>query len=63
MSRHFVEKLDIPVFLAGGLTPKNIIEAIETVKPYGVDVCSGVRVDGRLDAGRMAEFAAALACT
>ncbi len=63
LSRHFVEKLDIPVFLAGGLTPKNIIEAIETVKPYGVDVCSGVRVDGRLDAGRMAEFAAALACT
>lgn len=63
LSRHFVEKLDVPVFLAGGLTPQNIIEAIATVKPYGVDVCSGVRVDGRLDAGRMAEFAAALACT
>ncbi|AEV35561.1 Phosphoribosylanthranilate isomerase [Pseudovibrio sp. FO-BEG1] len=63
LSRHIVEKLDVPVFLAGGLTPQNIIEAIETVKPYGVDVCSGVRVNGRLNRTRLTEFAAAIACT
>lgn len=63
LSRHIVEKLDVPVFLAGGLTPKNIIEAIEIVKPYGVDVCSGVRIDGRLNLTKLAEFAAAMACT
>ncbi|WP_068000802.1 phosphoribosylanthranilate isomerase [Pseudovibrio axinellae] len=63
LSRHIVNKLDIPVFLAGGLTPQNVIEAIELVRPYGVDVCTGVRVDGRLNRTKLSEFAAAIACT
>ena len=39
----------VPVFLAGGLNAGNIVEAVRTVRPFGVDVCSGVRTDGRLD--------------
>ncbi len=62
LSAHIVSKLDVPVFLAGGLTPQNIIEAVQTVKPYGVDVCNGVRVDGRLNQTRLKEFSAALSC-
>ncbi len=62
LSAHIVSKLDVPVFLAGGLTPQNIIEAVHTVKPYGVDVCNGVRVDGRLNQTRLKEFSAALSC-
>jgi phosphoribosylanthranilate isomerase len=45
-----------PVFLAGGLKPENVKEAIETVRPYGVDVCSGVRTDGNLDIRKLELF-------
>lgn len=38
-----------PVYLAGGLNPDNVLEAINKVKPYGVDICSGIRTNGELD--------------
>ena len=51
----------VPVYLAGGLNASNVGEAIATVEPYGVDVCSGVRTDGRLDVEKLAAFMEAVA--
>ncbi|UOR04711.1 phosphoribosylanthranilate isomerase [Hymenobacter aerilatus] len=56
ISRRIREALDIPVFLAGGLNAENVREAIETVRPFGVDVCSGVRSDGQLDSQKLHRF-------
>jgi phosphoribosylanthranilate isomerase len=56
ISKKIVESVGIPVFLAGGLNPDNIIEAIETVKPFGVDVCSGLRTNGTLDEKKLFDF-------
>ncbi len=56
VSREIVDRLDTPVFLAGGLDPTNVGEAIRTVRPFGVDVCSGVRTDGNLDASKLHTF-------
>lgn len=47
ISAEFVRRSPHPVFLAGGLTPANVREAIRRVKPFGVDLCSGVRTGGR----------------
>lgn len=49
-----------PVFLAGGLRADNVAEAVRTVRPAGVDLCSGVRTGGRLDAAKLATFVSAL---
>ena len=52
-----IEKLNKPVFIAGGLTPKNVKQAIEMCKPYGVDVNSGCRAsDGSRDKQKVLEF-------
>ena len=56
LSRRVVERAGRPVFLAGGLRPENVREAVERVRPFGLDVCSGVRTDGRLDERKLASF-------
>lgn len=56
LSRRICEQVHIPVYLAGGLNPENIREAIETVQPFGVDICSGVRTGGKLDPRKLEEF-------
>jgi len=56
LSREIVKAVDIPVFLAGGLHANNVRQAIETVRPFGVDVCSGVRTEGRLDPNKLEAF-------
>lgn len=58
ISRRIVESVPVPVFLAGGLNAGNVREAIEIVRPFGIDVCSGVRTGGKLDAEKLAAFAA-----
>ena len=45
-ARAIVDDLSTPVVLAGGLTPENVADAVETVRPYAVDVSSGVEVSG-----------------
>lgn len=47
-----------PVFLAGGLGPDNVGAAIRMVRPFGIDLCSGVRVGTRLDAAALARLVA-----
>ncbi|MBK8944838.1 MAG: phosphoribosylanthranilate isomerase [Ignavibacteriae bacterium] len=56
ISKTIVEKVKVPVYLAGGLNSQNIIEAVQTVKPYGVDLCSSVRTYGKLDKQKLLEF-------
>jgi len=60
LSRRVVDAVDRPVFLAGGLRAANVGEAITRVQPFGVDLCSSVRSEGRLDADKLAAFFAAV---
>jgi phosphoribosylanthranilate isomerase len=59
LSRRIVEGCGKPVFLAGGLRPDNVARALREVQPFGLDLCSGVRTDGVLDAAKLAAFMAA----
>ena len=54
LSRKIVETCGKPVFLAGGLRPANVREAIIQVKPFGIDICSGVRTNGQLAEDKLA---------
>jgi phosphoribosylanthranilate isomerase len=53
LSRQIREQAKIPLFLAGGLSPQNVRQAIEEVGPFGLDLCSGVRTDGNLDSTKL----------
>jgi len=56
VSRRIRDAVEVPVYLAGGLNPLNVGKAIGQVQPFGVDVCSGLRTDGRLDAEKLEQF-------
>ncbi len=56
LSRRIVEASRVPVFLAGGLHAGNAREAMETVQPFGLDLCSGVRTGGKLDPQKLEQF-------
>ena len=56
ISRLIRDSVDVPIFLAGGLNPENVKEAIETVDPFGIDLCSGVRVEGKLNEKLVSEL-------
>ena len=61
LSRRIVAEAPCPVFLAGGLKADNVAEAIRRVRPYGVDLCTGVRTEGTLDAAKLGAFMGAVA--
>ena len=60
LSAQIVRQSPVPVWLAGGLRAENVAQAIATVRPHGLDVCSGVRRDGNLDQVRLAALVAAM---
>lgn len=60
VSARIRERVRVPLFLAGGLNPANVASAIRAVRPYGVDICSGLRPEGRLDEGRLGGFVQAI---
>ena len=59
ISRRICADAGVPVFLAGGLRPENVAEALQSVGASGVDICSGVRTGGKLDREKLARFIAA----
>lgn len=56
LSKKIVEQSKVPVFLAGGLTSENVRQAIDQVQPFGLDLCSGVRTDKKLDPKKLEAF-------
>ena len=63
LSRRIREEAGVPVFLAGGLRAENVGQAIRTVEPYAVDVCTGVRAQGKLDGRALSAFFDAVRAT
>ena len=55
-----LEKFDRPYFLAGGLTPETVTDAVKRLQPYAVDVSSGIETAGKKDPAKMAAFVAAV---
>ena len=56
LSRQIRDGIEIPLFLAGGLTSANVAEAIDAVDPFGLDLCSGVRSEDNLDIEKLRSF-------
>jgi phosphoribosylanthranilate isomerase len=49
IGRQIRESVDVPIFLAGGIKPENVRESVNQVGPFAIDICTGVRTDGKLD--------------
>lgn len=56
ISKKIVDAVSVPVFLAGGINSKNVVDAIKSVNPYGLDLCSSVRTNDKLDPDKITEF-------
>ncbi|HCI80879.1 MAG TPA: N-(5'-phosphoribosyl)anthranilate isomerase [Ktedonobacter sp.] len=56
ISREIRKRVNVPMYLAGGLRPDNVARAVQQVGPFGLDICSGVRTDGKLDERKLAAF-------
>ena len=60
ISRRIRAAVDVPIYLAGGLRAENVAEAIASVRPFAVDVCTGLRTDGALDPAKLERFVTAV---
>ncbi len=60
LSKQIRESIKIPLFLAGGLNKDNVKQAIDYVKPFGLDLCSSVRSNGQLDEQKLEDFFSAI---
>ena len=56
LSRAIRKAINIPIFLAGGLNPENVNQAIEKVQPFGLDLCTGVRTKDKLNEAKLEKF-------
>ena len=56
LSKKIRESISIPLFLAGGINKDNVKQAMDYVQPFGVDLCSSVRTDGKLDKEKLEDF-------
>ncbi len=56
ISRAIRDAVPVPIFLAGGLNASNVAEAVDVVRPFGLDVCSGVRTSDILDPAKLVAF-------
>ncbi len=56
----WAERIRRPFFLAGGLNPENVESAVKQMRPFAVDVSSGIETEGRKDRSKMAAFVAAV---
>ena len=56
ISKALVQAVKVPVFLAGGLRSTNVQQAIQQVQPYGLDLCSGVRTNDKLNKEKLKYF-------
>ena len=60
ISQKIVRQVNLPVFLAGGLKASNAQKAIQQVQSYGLDLCSGVRTNDKLDEQKLKSFFTAI---
>ena len=56
ISRKIRDAVSVPVYLAGGINSKNVLNALKEVEPFGIDLCSGVRENGKLNEKLLDEF-------
>jgi phosphoribosylanthranilate isomerase len=60
ISRKIRDAVSVPVYLAGGINAKNVLDAIKEVEPFGIDLCNGVRENGKLNEKQLEEFFAVI---
>lgn len=60
ISRQIVDQVKIPVLLAGGINEINVRTALQEVKPYGINLCTGLRSAGQLDEEKLKRFMAVI---
>ncbi|HWR17800.1 MAG TPA: hypothetical protein VN577_23425 [Terriglobales bacterium] len=63
LSRRIREAINVPMFLAGGLNAQNVAQAVRDVAPFGLDICSGVRMNSKLDEAKLGQFMNAVLCS